>query len=97
MKKGLIIVVLFLVVFSFLVSCGETVKTWRVTKSTGLYYRADMDSNKIITLSVGTKVRDSEGKDYLSRCAFPEGVKVCRVALVDTGTEGYVIAKWLDD
>jgi len=96
MKKYLSIVLVF-VVFSLLVGCGDNVKTWRVTKSTGLYDGVDVDSKWLEDLSAGTKVKDISERDYLSQCFTDEvGIVTCRVIVVATGQEGFVIKKWLD-
>jgi len=97
MSKKVLIVVLVVVVFSLLVGCGDNVKTWRVTKYTGLYDGADADAKMIDELSVGTKVKDIFERDYLSQCFTDEmGIVTCRVIVVATGQKGFVIKKWLD-
>jgi len=70
-------------------------KTWKVTKSTGLYEEADADARMIETLSFGTRVKDISENDYLSECSVTEDIEVCLVVVVDTGQQGYVIKKWL--
>ena len=97
MKKGVLVIALALVITSLLVSCsGDKVKTWEVIKSTGLYDRADVDAEMLESLSVGTKVKDINEKDYFSTCETTEGIRVCLVTVAATGQEGWVIIKWLD-
>mgnify|MGYP001084517387 CR=1 FL=1 len=73
----------------------EPFQTWVVTKSTFLYRHPDADSDSIATLSVGTRVRDSGGKDNLENCFVTEGIEVCEVSVIDSHQSGYVIRKWL--
>ncbi len=105
MKKR-VFFILSVFVLSLLASCDEAVmpkatatleyQTWIVTKSTGLYREPDADSEMIRELPVGTKVRDSGGRDHLENCFFTEGIQVCKVVVVGSSLSGYVILKWLD-
>jgi len=104
MKKRVLVLVLALVVFSLLAGCDNSkdeVKTWKVNKSTGLYKSAEIDSEMIKSLSVGTKVRDVLKNDHLSVCKIIKDpivsdIRLCQVTVVGTGENGWVIAKWLD-
>jgi len=104
-KRFLFLMALGVLVFSLLVGCNEAVtteavtteayQTWVVTKSTGLYKEPDADSEMIRELPVGTRVRDSGGRDYLKNCFFTEGIQVCKVVVIGSTIPGYVIFKWL--
>lgn len=75
---------------------SNVVKTWRVTKSTGLYDSIDPDANMIESLSVGTRVRSTRSSGNLTCLINNEGMELCRVEVVGDGSEGWILKKWLD-
>jgi hypothetical protein len=72
------------------------VKTWKVTKSTGLYESTNADSAMIMSLSVGTRVKSTRASGNLTCLINEEGMELCRVEVVETGDEGWVLRKWID-
>ena len=72
------------------------IKTWTVTKSTGLYDGVDPDSEMIASLPVGTKVRTNDTGGILYCEINDEGMTLCQVEVVGTGEEGWILKQWIE-
>jgi len=106
MKKYFLIFALFVLVIS--ASCTSSgasdnvsePKTYRITRETGLYARADVDAEQIGVLSSRTLVKSTNrnGMGRLTCVTDREfNITVCKIEVVSSGEEGWVLKKCLED
>ena len=106
MKKYSMMIVLILVML-VIPACGsatssdrtDSILSYEVIKSTGLYSALDINADMIAELSVGTLLEPADGRNSLYCDSFDDSgmtFTLCEVKVVQTGKTGWVLKKWVE-
>ena len=77
----------------------DSIPSYKVIKSTGLYSAFDINADMIAELSIGTLLVPADGRNSLYCDSFDDSgmtFTLCKVKDVKTGKTGWVLKKWVE-